>query len=547
LLLSTPLLAQAPKKAPIPLLPTSASAADKNAYNRAAQLLSRNAFDEGATLVATITPQAVTKVWIDWTPVSRGLRAGYKTAIQASIDEWNKGLAGSVSFTPALKEEEADLLVLFERSVMDAKVAPARAVCQETVLESRGGRRTGAIILGLNIPSSLAPHSPTSIGHLMAQGLGEFLGLAPTLVPGDGAMNPDLHSGATALKIAAAELGDAKALIAARIRLADLAKRKVAVYLPLPKIAVDKMKMDAGDVWRGEQAHYVFMVKNTGDAPLEIEAKPTCGCTIANYDKVIPPKGEGKIEANMATATFRGKVTKGIEVKSNDVENPTMSLQLLANVKSIVSVTPSENPVFGLKSGEATTQELQVKIDSTEPVQLTRVTCSANYATAKFEPVANAGSGSTYKVTVTIDPAAPMGRSAFLISAFTSSKKEPQVNLTAICEKGVIVMPPSAYLGAIGPNSVLPLNQFLTLSRREGGVHIQKVENDDPKLEVKQTTMKDGQQYQLQITYKGGWPTGVITRKIVVYTDDPAQPRIEIPVLANVLAAAPAAPVGPGK
>ena len=157
-----------------------------------------------------------------------------------------------------------------------------------------------------------------------------------------------------------------------------------------------------------------------------------------------------------------------------------------------------------------------------------------------------AETGSAYKVTLTVDPAAPMGRSAFLVSAFTTSKREPQVNITAICEKGIVVMPPSAYMGTIGPQAVLPLNQFLTISRREGKLNIEKIDNDDPKLDVKQVTMKEGQQFQLHLTYKGGWPAGLVQRKIIVHTDDPAQPPIEIPVMANVIAAATAVAV-PGK
>ena len=133
-------------------------------------------------------------------------------------------------------------------------------------------------------------------------------------------MGLDNHAGVTVTKLAVGDVRAAKQLVDARNRLADYAKRKVAIYLPKAKMSAAKTEIDAGDVWRGEDARYVFMIRNTGDAPLEIEAKPNCGCTVANSDKLIAPGAEGKIEADVHTTNFRGKVMKIIDVKSNDLD-----------------------------------------------------------------------------------------------------------------------------------------------------------------------------------------------------------------------------------
>jgi hypothetical protein len=552
LALATSVLAQGNNKPAAPALPGSTSPTEKVALVQAASLLSKGQFDQATLQLGALSPASTTRVWVDWTPVHRTLRAGYKDAIQKALHNWNEALGGSLSFSPATKEDEADLLILFDRSVAELKFGQPHLLSSDVQLEPTGSHRMGAIRIALAVPNTVTPVGAAAVERQAARGLGLYLGLAPSLTDSTGVMGPEspvqppASASAAPTKPSTAEIRDAKQLVDARVKLADFAKRKVAIYLPRAKMSIEKTQVDAGDVWRGDNAHFVFKIKNTGDAPLEIEAKPNCGCTLANYDKVIAPNAEGKIEAELHTGNFRGRVTKTIDVKSNDFDSPSLNLQLLANIKSIVTVSPSETPVIGLKTGEPTLQELEIKIDSADPVQVTRVACSANYVTSKIEPMQAAGAGSAYKVTLTIDPSAPMGRSAFVVSAFTSSKREPQVNITAICEKGIIVMPPSAYLGAIGPQVQLPLNQFLTVSRRDGSMHIQKIENDDPNLQVTQTTVKDGQQYQLHLTYKGGWPAGIVQRKIVVLTDDPAQPRIEIPVTANVLAAA-AAPVAGGK
>jgi len=35
-------------------------------------------------------------------------------------------------------------------------------------------------------------------------------------------------------------------------------------------MAVEKVEIDAGDVWRGDTPKFVFQYQDTGDAPLEI-------------------------------------------------------------------------------------------------------------------------------------------------------------------------------------------------------------------------------------------------------------------------------------
>src|SRR5258708_32960311 len=214
------------------------------------------------------------------------------------------------------------------------------------------------------------------------------MGLAPPEKPED-LMSPDTHTPGMAVRPSVADLKSAKLVQAARVKLMDYAAHKTAIYLPRPIMAVEKVEIDAGDVWRGDAPKFVFNIKNTGDAPLEIFAKPNCGCTVANFDKLIAPGSSGKVEAAVNTAAFRGKIYKTINLTSNDPENPKSDLRLLANVKSIMSVLPSETPLIGLKDTEPTTNELTVKIEDKEPVQISKVTCSVPYATADVEPVSD--------------------------------------------------------------------------------------------------------------------------------------------------------------
>jgi hypothetical protein len=193
--------------------------------------------------------------------------------------------------------------------------------------------------------------------------------------------------------------------------------------------------------------------------------------------------------------------------------------------------------VIPLKVDESTVREFQLQVREKDPVEITRVTCSAPYAAASLAPVESAeGMGRTYRLTLTIGPEAPMGRSIVLVTALTSSRREPQVRITATCEKGIVVQPASVYMGAVSPAPAAPVSQVVTLLRRERPFRIQKVESDDPNLTIRQEELQGSTQYRLTFTYQGGWAVGAFRGKVTITTDDARQPTLTIPVLANVVA-----------
>ena len=57
-----------------------------------------------------------------------------------------------------------------------------------------------------------------------------------------------------------------------------------------PSAVFDETVIDVGAVNKGERASYEFTLQNEGDQVLEItQVKPSCGCTVAEYDKTINP------------------------------------------------------------------------------------------------------------------------------------------------------------------------------------------------------------------------------------------------------------------
>src|SRR5207248_5603045 len=101
-----------------------------------------------------------------------------------------------------------------------------------------------------------------------------------------------------------------------------------------------------------------------------------------------------------------------------------------------------------------------------DPVEITRATCALPYAAVTLSPAEGAGGMRAYKLTLTIRPEAPMGRSTLIIQALTTSHREPQVQITAVCEKGIVALPGTVYMGVVSPSPTAPVSQIVTLLRR---------------------------------------------------------------------------------
>lgn len=526
--------AQEAAKPALPPVPSKMEAAEYHFLRESARQVANGAFDQAAPRLKANAPAATPRIFADWSSVPRTERAAYRSALEQTAQHWTLALGTDVAFQWSPREEDADVLLFFDARVATLRFSQAHLLCSSSALKlaEPGGKRLAVIRISLAVPDGDDAHSAASAAHLFGQGLGVYLGLSATQSEED-LMGPDTHNSRVAVRPSATDVRRAKELLEIRRLLAHYAEKRVAAHAARPVATFAKTEMDAGEVWRGDNARLVFSLKNSGDAPLELEAEPNCGCVVPEFDRVIAPGKEGKITAELKTAALRGQIVKTIDVRSNDPDRPQMRLYLRATVLSVVQVLPTDTPIVALKEAQPTVKELELRVRGKEPVKIDRIQVNVPYATAETEQ----GAGPVFKLKVRVAPEAPVGRSAFLVTIQTNSSREPQVTVTVICEKGILAVPSNVFLGAITPRTPTPVEQIVTLMKREGKFHIQKVTSDDPRLTVRVEPQQDGMQYRLIFSYMGGWSPGAVRARVVAYTDDPKQPQFEIPVMANVVAA----------
>ena len=101
-----------------------------------------------------------------------------------------------------------------------------------------------------------------------------------------------------------------------------------------PKLTCQEKQYDFGTVVQGEKVKHDYLITNTGDDTLKISnVHASCGCTAALPDKKILLPGESaniKVEFNSLGRT--GHQVKHITIKSNDVDNPEVLLDLFGDV-----------------------------------------------------------------------------------------------------------------------------------------------------------------------------------------------------------------------
>jgi hypothetical protein len=101
-----------------------------------------------------------------------------------------------------------------------------------------------------------------------------------------------------------------------------------------PKISVDRMNIDLGTVYNGTVKKARVAIKNVGRDTLRILGVSTsCGCTTARQPKAFLKTGESDlVEVEFNSTGYRGKISKYVNISTNDPVSPTTFVRLDVDV-----------------------------------------------------------------------------------------------------------------------------------------------------------------------------------------------------------------------
>jgi hypothetical protein len=320
-----------------------------------------------------------------------------------------------------------------------------------------------------------------------------------------------------------------------------------------PRLTLTEPVKDYGTVSKGEKLNWAFEIRNTGDSDLQIlAAKPGCGCTVADFDKVIKPGETGKVTAHVDTTNFSGPIAKAITLETNDPNTPTSQLTIHAIVKPYVEAYPAGFVRFNMLQGDAETQSVTIYSEEEEPFEITKIEVPGEWVKADFHKITNQSDlavgvgrpGQTqYKVDITAGgPDAKLGPLADKIRIVTNSRHQPEyyVSLSGVVRPQFRVEPSNVNFGEVAPNDPAATRQITFRSndlKTPERFNVSKVESSIPGISasVKPSANKGEFEVTLQVA-KDAKP-GDVNGTLTVYTNDKINPKVVVPVKGTIKAA----------
>jgi hypothetical protein len=122
---------------------------------------------------------------------------------------------------------------------------------------------------------------------------------------------------------------------------------------------------------------------------------------VAQFDRAIPPGGEGKITLKLNTKGYEGKVRKAARVYTNDPARQTETITIEAFIRAPILVSPRSVFLQG-RVTEALTRSVDIKGDPAKKLKIEPLDFSLNqrvkYSIEELSP------GKHYRVSFTSIP-----------------------------------------------------------------------------------------------------------------------------------------------
>jgi hypothetical protein len=337
--------------------------------------------------------------------------------------------------------------------------------------------------------------------------------------------------------------------IAAPLAMAQEEKAASTEAAKGPHLTIVEPIKDFGTVPKGQKLDWSFEIRNTGTTDLEIlAAKPGCGCTVADFDKIIKPGQTGKVTAHVDTTNFAGPIAKPVTLETNDSSTPNAQLTITAVVKPYVDAFPAGFVRYNMLQGDSEKQTLTIFSEDEEPFEIIKVESpqewiKVNYKKAEGADINKAigrSGQNQYKFDVTVGgPDTHIGPLAEKIHIFTNSKYQPEfwVSVSGVVRPTFRVEPTAVNFGEVAPSDTAATRTIMlrsndlkapdkfVVSGAESGVA-------GVTASIKPTANKGEFELTLQVA-KDAKP-GALDGSVLVHTNDTIKPVVTIPVKGTV-------------
>jgi hypothetical protein len=153
-----------------------------------------------------------------------------------------------------------------------------------------------------------------------------------------------------------------------------------AVAYAAPELSVEQGTYNFGSVTQGKKVQHLFLIKNSGDAPLQIkQLSAACGCTAAKpSSSLILPGRSAEIQVTFDTSDFSGKVEKTVLMATNAGRYPNYTFTMQGTVIDPLQASPRQLSLGTLTAGVAKQATITITNRSGSTVRLLSVNVTSN-------------------------------------------------------------------------------------------------------------------------------------------------------------------------
>lgn len=318
---------------------------------------------------------------------------------------------------------------------------------------------------------------------------------------------------------------------------------KAKAVVGAPKIEVLQETKDVGTVPKGQVIEATFVVRNNGNSDLIIsDARPSCGCTVASFDKVVKAGAEGKVISSVDTKSFSGQISKSILLISNDPDRPQMNLFIKANVKPFVDVLPQPFARFSVIKGDSGTQDM-ILLSEENGFKPSIEETSQPYVKAEISPAGDKDkipgrAGDQFKLHLTVTPDAPDGLLNAPIRIATGIAQQPTIEIpvSGIVRPRVSVTPVMVNFGNFTAGKD-PITRNIVVTNNKPGVPVKvtKAVVSVPGFITDVVPTQEGVSYTVVVKASDRVKKGTLSGTVKLFTSDKEKSVIELPLRGEVL------------
>lgn len=311
-----------------------------------------------------------------------------------------------------------------------------------------------------------------------------------------------------------------------------------------PKMVVPETVFDGGKVAQGETVDAKFEFVNEGDETLTINAvRPTCGCTVAEYDKEIAPGEKGYIHAHLDTRDYSGPTSKSILVMTNNPDPSAITLIVKADVQPYVEVLP--RPLVRINSLQLERAEQTLTVVALEgegDFKVTGVEHASEHITVSHRKLSGDEllkdkPDQQFEIKVVVAETAPVGPIQDELTITTNHPKAAKipVKVYGVVRSVIQVSPPQLQFGQVKA-ATAPGRHLIVVNNRAGTeVTITAAEVDDAAFAASVEEIEKGKRFKVTISVKPGAEAGARDAKLTLKTSFEDLPELVVPIRASLI------------